>query len=177
MYGSFSGGRRTRGETSPSHGYRRNGRSISNRRARLDSRKRLRVYLNGSRNHYSAKAIPIADLVDHYVYSDLSADTGLHSYATRTIYLYFLERWIRPHWGEIALHAVRTLAVEHSLRGLRRADGSPLADATKGKIRNIFSVLFNHAIRCSAGWPTAMSVSSSTPLSCACSRKLTKFCS
>jgi len=40
------------------------------------------------------------------------------------------------------------MAVEHWLRGLRRADGGPLADATKGKIRNIFSVLFNHAIRC-----------------------------
>lgn len=38
--------------------------------------------------------------------------------------------------------------MEHWLRGLGRADGSPLADATKGKIRNIFNVLFNHAIRC-----------------------------
>ena len=108
----------------------------------------LRVYLNGSRNHYSAKPIPIRDLIDHYVHTDLSADTGWHSHATRTIYLYFLDRWIRPDWGEIALHSVRTLAVEHWLRGLRRADGGPLADATKGKIRNIFSVLFNHAIRC-----------------------------
>ena len=26
----------------------------------------LRVYLNGSRNHYSAKPIPIRDLIDHY---------------------------------------------------------------------------------------------------------------
>jgi len=76
----------------------------------------LRVYLNGSRNHYSAKPIPIRDLIDHYVHTDLSADTGWHSHATRTIYLYFLDRWIRPDWGEIALHSVRTLAVEHWLR-------------------------------------------------------------
>lgn len=108
----------------------------------------LRVYLNTSRNLYSAKPIPVGDLIDHYVHTDLSANTGWHSHATRTIYLYFLERWIRPEWGEITLQSVRTLAVEHWLRGLRRADGGHLADATKGKIRNILSVLFNHAIRC-----------------------------
>jgi len=30
---------------------------------------------------------------------------------------------------------------------LQRADGTPLANATKAKIRNLLSVLFNHAIR------------------------------
>ena len=35
----------------------------------------------------------------------------------------------------------------HWLRGLQRADGTPLANPTKAKIRNLFSVLFNHAIR------------------------------
>jgi hypothetical protein len=93
----------------------------------------LRVYLNGSRNHYSAKSIPIRDLIDHYVHTDLSADTGWHSHATRTIYLYFLDRWIRPDWGEIALHSVRTMAVEHWLRGLRRADGGPLQMQRRGR--------------------------------------------
>ena len=33
------------------------------------------------------------------------------------------------------------------LRGLQRADGTPLANPTKAKIRNLFSLLFNHAIR------------------------------
>jgi hypothetical protein len=33
------------------------------------------------------------------------------------------------------------------LRRLKATDGSPLADATKAKIRNIFSVVYNHAIR------------------------------
>ena len=108
----------------------------------------LRVYLNGNRNRYSAQPIPIGDLIDHYLHTDLSLETGWHSHSTRTIYRYFLNKWIRPAWGEIALHSVRTLAVEHWLRELRRADGDPLADSTKGKIRNIFSVLFNHAIRC-----------------------------
>jgi integrase len=33
------------------------------------------------------------------------------------------------------------------LRQLRRRDGDELANATKAKIRNVMSVLFNHAIR------------------------------
>jgi len=37
--------------------------------------------------------------------------------------------------------------VEHWLRTLNAENGEPLANATKAKIRNIFSVLFNHAIR------------------------------
>ena len=42
---------------------------------------------------------------------------------------------------------VRTVAVENWLRQLRRVDGDPLANTTKAKIRNLMSVLFNHAIR------------------------------
>jgi hypothetical protein len=30
---------------------------------------------------------------------------------------------------------------------MHRVDGAPLADATRAKIRNLMSVLFNHAIR------------------------------
>jgi integrase len=41
----------------------------------------------------------------------------------------------------------RTIAVENWLRELRRKDGNPLANTTKAKIRNLMSVLFNHAIR------------------------------
>ncbi len=69
----------------------------------------LRVYVNSSRNLYSAKPISVGDLIDHYVHTDLSANTSWHSHATRTIYLYFLDRWIRPEWGEIALQSVPSL--------------------------------------------------------------------
>ena len=58
-----------------------------------------------------------------------------------------MKKWIQPHWGDNPLGAVRTIAVQNWLRGLRRADGTPLANPTKAKIRNLFSVLFNHAIR------------------------------
>lgn len=42
---------------------------------------------------------------------------------------------------------VRTVEVEQWLRHLRCNEGGPLADGTKSKIRNLMSVLFNHAIR------------------------------
>jgi integrase len=108
----------------------------------------LRMHINSNRNRYPDTPIPLKDLIDHYVYTDLSSEDSWHSHATRMVYRHFLRKWILPAWGNVALHSVRTLAVEHWLRGLKRMDGRPLADATKGKIRNILSVLFNHAIRC-----------------------------
>jgi integrase len=108
----------------------------------------LRMQINVDRNRYPVRPISIGDLIDHYVQTELSVEAGWHSHATRAVYRYFLKKWIDPHWGEVALRCVRTMAVEHWLRRLQRADGTPLADTTKAKIRNIFSVVFNHAIRC-----------------------------
>jgi site-specific recombinase XerD len=62
------------------------------------------------------------------------------------IYREFLFRWIRPWWGKFNLTDVRTIAVESWLEELRRRDGKDLANSTKSKIRNVMSVLFNHAI-------------------------------
>jgi integrase len=108
----------------------------------------LRMQVNVGRRSFGVHQISIRDLIDHYIYTELAADASWHAHSTRTIYSDFSRRWIRPHWGHVALFEVRTLAVEHWLRRRRRADGSLLADATKAKIRNLFSVLFNHAIRC-----------------------------
>ena len=69
------------------------------------------------------------------------------TYATKTIYRDFLTRWVRPTWGSLNIRDVRTFAIENWLRILLRANGSPLAPSTKAKIRNLMSVLFNHAIR------------------------------
>ena len=59
----------------------------------------------------------------------------------------YLTRWIKPCWGSINIRDVRTVAVERWLRQLQRQDGEALANSTKAKIRNLMSVLFNHAIR------------------------------
>jgi hypothetical protein len=51
------------------------------------------------------------------------------------------------HWAFVGIRDVRTVGVERWLKHLCRVDGERLADATKAKIRNLMSVLFNHAIR------------------------------
>jgi integrase len=107
----------------------------------------IRMRINEDRLRHPGIDIAVADLVDHYLQTELSEGISWHSRATRIIYRQFLTRWIRPHWGNVSIRSVRTIAVEHWLRGLQRADGTPLANGTKAKIRNLFSVLFNHAIR------------------------------
>lgn len=106
----------------------------------------LRMHINQNRSRQREQTIRVADLVDHYEQTELSDNANWHSPATRVIYQHFLRRWIRPHWGNVNLWDVRTLAVEHWLRRLQRVDGKPLANGTKAKIRNLMSVLFNHAI-------------------------------
>jgi len=107
------------------------------------------VSINEARNRQREQSVTVADLVDHYTRTELSGDPseGGKSHATRTVYKNFLARWVRPVWGSLNIRAVRTNHVEQWLRQLMRADGGLLAPSTKAKIRNVMSVLFNHAIR------------------------------
>jgi integrase len=109
----------------------------------------LRVSINETRNRQREQAITVGDLIDHYVKTELDTDLAerAKSHATRIVYKEFLDRWVRPAWGELNIRAVRTIAVEHWLSQLMRRTGSPIAASTKAKIRNLMSVLFNHAIR------------------------------
>ena len=107
----------------------------------------LRMSINQDRNRQREQSIAVADLVDHYIHTELSDEADWHSHATRIVYSQFLKRWVRPHWGPLGIRDVRTVAVERWLKELRRVNGERLADATKAKIRNLMSVLFNHAIR------------------------------
>src|SRR6267378_1495611 len=103
--------------------------------------------INEDRNRQREQRIQVADLVDHYIQTELAEEADWHSHATRIVYREFLKRWIRPRWADLDIRDVRTVVVERWLRQMHRADGAPLADATKAKIRNLMSVLFNHAIR------------------------------
>jgi integrase len=107
----------------------------------------LRMQVNEDRLRQPEQQILVGDLVDHYIQTELSEETTWHSHATRIVYREFLTRWIRPHWETRSICSVRTVAVERWLRLLQRANGNPLANTTKAKIRGLFSVLFNHAIR------------------------------
>jgi integrase len=107
----------------------------------------LRVSINEDCNRQRERFILFGDLVDHYKQTELGDRAEWYSEATKVIYTQFLQTWIQPHWAEINIRDIRTIAVENWLRELRRKDGNPLANTTKAKIRNLMSVLFNHAIR------------------------------
>ena len=83
----------------------------------------------------------VAQLCDHFEQRELAMENTWRSHATKKIYKAYLSRWIRPHWQNHKLAEVRTVQVESWLRGL------PLAKSSCAKIRNLMSVLFNHACR------------------------------
>ena len=89
----------------------------------------------------SPRAITIAQLCDHFEQRELSKENTWRSHATKRIYKAYLTRWVRPHWHKYELAEVRTIQVESWLRGLA------LAKSSCAKIRNLMSVLFNHACR------------------------------
>jgi integrase len=107
----------------------------------------VRAVINENRNRQSPHSINIADLIDHYLETELAEQSDWHSHATRIVYSEYLTRWVKPRWGSSNIRDVRTIAVEGWLRNLQREDGAALANSTKAKIRNLMSVLFNHAIR------------------------------
>src|ERR1043166_1021932 len=107
----------------------------------------LRTCINEDRNRQPQQPVFVSDVIDHYLVTELSEQTNWHSHSTRIVYRVFFKRWIRPRWGSINIRDVRTIAVESWLRQLQRKDGEDLANSSKAKIRNLMSVLFNHAIR------------------------------
>ena len=83
----------------------------------------------------------VAEACDHFEQRELGKGNNWRSYSTKEAYRVYLKRWIIPHWGTTSLSNVRPIAVESWLRRL------PLAKSSCAKIRNLFSVLFNHACR------------------------------
>ena len=57
----------------------------------------LRMSINQDRNRQREQAIVVADLVDHYIETELSDEADWHSHATRIVYGEFLKRWVRPY--------------------------------------------------------------------------------
>ena len=85
--------------------------------------------------------LTVSQLIEHYRRRELSVDNTWKSYATKMGYENYLKRWIAPKWGMYPLARIKPIEVELWLRQL------PLACGSCAKIRNIMSVLFNHACR------------------------------
>ena len=97
--------------------------------------------LNSGRARISCGSITVAQLCDHFEQRELTRDNTWRSYSTKKTYQAYLNRWVLPHWRHYELAEVRTIQVESWLRRL------PLAKSSCAKIRNLMSVLFNHACR------------------------------
>jgi integrase len=101
-----------------------------------------RAVLNLRAKINSAARLPntVSELIEHYKKHELTEESGKRT-STREVYVGFLTLHIQPKWGTVRLDQVRTVVVEQWLRSL------DYAPATKAKIRNIMSAVFNHGKR------------------------------
>jgi integrase len=101
----------------------------------------LLAEINSEKARIHNRSITVAQLCDHFAQRELAKDNTWRSHATKKTYQAYLNRWVRPRWRQHELAEVRTIQVESWLRCL------PLAKSSCAKIRNLMSVLFNHACR------------------------------
>jgi integrase len=101
----------------------------------------LRIHVNKETPHAALQPLTCEQLIAHYVERELSQDNRKKAYSTKAAYKCYLDNWILLRWRSYKLSDVKTVAVEEWLGNLS------LAAATKAKLRNIMSALFNHAIR------------------------------
>ena len=97
--------------------------------------------INSGDPRLGTRVLTMSHLIEHYRRRELSVDNTWKSYATKMGYENYLKRWIDPRWGAYPLSKIKPIDVESWLRQL------PLALGSCAKIRNIMSVLFNHACR------------------------------
>src|SRR5689334_10955574 len=101
----------------------------------------LLAEINSDKVRMGSRSITVAQLCDHFEQRELARENTWRSYSTKKTYQAYLTRWVLPHWRHYELAEVRTIQVESWLRRL------PLAKSSCAKIRNLMSVLFNHACR------------------------------
>ncbi len=97
--------------------------------------------LKARRGRSEPTSMTVAQLCSHFDQRELCLGNTWRSYSTKQIYKVYLRRWIVPRWGELLLSDIRTIEVESWLRSLS------IARSTCAKMRNVMSVLFNHALR------------------------------
>ena len=83
----------------------------------------------------------MAQLYSHFEQRELGATNTWRNNSTKSVYKVYLKRWVIPKWSDHLLSDIGTNEVELWLRGI------PVARSTCAKIRNVMSVLFNHACR------------------------------
>ena len=125
---------------------------------------RFRLAINSTKRNELSNTVTMSQLITHFRDREL-IDLGNEgrAYSTRDRYECILDGSIEPRWGNTRIDEIRAPMVEDWLRHLRckprrkktppakvkvkTTELKPLAPGTKAKIRNLLSVLFNHAIR------------------------------
>lgn len=98
----------------------------------------LRIKINAQNPQIQFHSVSVGALIDRYLVEEMPIQVREDTART---YRGLLENWIRPRWGTEFIQGVKTLAVEHWLRGIPRSAN------TKAHIRNLMHLLFNCAIR------------------------------
>ncbi len=106
----------------------------------------------------------MGDIINHFRRHEM-VDKGSdgRAWSTRDRYASYIDSRIEPRWGKERLDSIVAGDVEEWLRDLTKKDrrsgeenqrsvaqgveNEPLSSGTKAKIRDIMSILFNHAIR------------------------------
>jgi integrase len=97
--------------------------------------------INATDIRMAGTSVTVAQLADHFQQRELGRSNGRISYSTKKAYQDYLGKWIVPRWGDYTLPNIKAVEVELWLKHLQPAPG------TCRKIRNVMSVLFNHARR------------------------------
>jgi integrase len=115
--------------------------TLKTKAAALAAIKALKLEITSSDVSTKSRLTVWSALVDHFRQVELAADTLWRTLSTRVSYEGYLRKWIVPRWRNYKLANITAVEVESWLRQLALAPGS------KCKIRNLMSVIFNHAIR------------------------------
>src|SRR5262249_51267148 len=91
----------------------------------------------------SSSPLTLRELAEHYREKELSKECGKTS-LTCDVYSHHLDNYILPRWGDERIGDIRAFRVEAWLKSLDKSN------AIKAKIKGVFGVLYQHAIR--YGW-------------------------
>lgn len=93
----------------------------------------------------------LKELIDHWLDTECPATdedpNERRAFPTRDNYRGYLRKWVKPRWEDQALGEIKAVAVESWLSTLKKDDGTPRADGSKKKIRDLMHLLYEHAIR------------------------------
>ena len=114
---------------------------LHDRRAANQATAGLRREINSHDIRTKTTLMTVAELADHFRQRELLDSNIRITYSTKKAYAGYLTKWIVPRWGQNALQHIKAREVELWLASVQRAR------TTRAKIRNVMSVLFNHARR------------------------------